>query len=621
MQNHVKQHGIFFTDSNLAKFALWFAHKNLPAFEQVADLNKFIFFDPAAGIGNLLSAWQLKINYLIACELQTDFIEILQKKIHSDKQPSESSFAIIPSQGINFIDKSAQNYIQLIENELNKFNLQLNKPFAFFVNPPYKNTDENKEVRTSNESDYDIHPSIIQITGDDAVKERYLAFLGQILNICKLISYQNHTVMIFTPTSWLIPRSTFSAFRAEWDKYFEYVDGFICTSKEFFNLSAKWPLAFTIWQFNYNPHRQNKITINDYTYLKTNDLEIDWELEWKQISEKITPLLGDSTKIKFDISRGDIRHTIPEIQKGKKRISQPRFNMYRNLHHSEREQTIVSGFPLNDLRHTQLKVPYGFSNGSFVGFMDDNTPVRLKQDSCQRMSKKPDRVWFMLMSACSKLNASQAHSGAANSRSFCAYNLPSAKVLFTWFSVSKALINRYPLWANQYNVWKISPKPETQAYFHSLCFAFVLAENRCVVTKFEKDNPVVGAPEIFVDNPLCPTHPESFWAKVLDGEVSVNHTLAYQLVEKIKQLYRTWNTNYCKGQFLHHVGLKTEPYFKYFDYPDFLTPYSGLIQIKKYAQQTTDNQLEQHFAEITELSKKVKDQISQMLINDYGYFD
>lgn len=110
----------------------------------------------------------------------------------------------------------------------------------------------------------------------------------------------------------------------------------------------------------------------------------------------------------------------------------------------------------------------------------------------------------------------------------------------------------------------------------------MLAENRCIVTKFEKNNPVDEAPEIFVDNALCPINDESFWSTTLDSEIS--EPLSQSLVDEINSLYEYWNIEYCKGQFLENIGLKDEAYFKYFNYPDFVTPFSGLIQIKKYAE-------------------------------------
>ena len=159
------------------------------------------------------------------------------------------------------------------------------------------------------------------------------------------------------------------------------------------------------------------------------------------------------------------------------------------------------------------------------------------------------------------------------------------------------------------------------SYWYSLCFAFVLAENRCVVTTFEKDNPVAGAPEIFIGNPLCPANQESFWATTLDQEITVDHGIAYELVQKIKLLYKTWNLNYCKGQYLRNVGLKDEPYFKYFDYEDYLTPYSGLIQLKKYALNEGLKDIHDLFTEIQELTKKVKEEIYRLLVDEFKYFE
>ncbi|MBS1592015.1 MAG: hypothetical protein JST07_07920, partial [Bacteroidetes bacterium] len=223
------------------------------------------------------------------------------------------------------------------------------------------------------------------------------------------------------------------------------------------------------------------------------------------------------------------------------------------------------------------------------------------------------------------INQTKALNGPPDNRGYCAYDINSAKATFSWFAITKALNGEYPAWANQYNIWQPNILQTKEAEWYALCFAFVLAENRCVVTKFEKDNPVKNAPEIFVDNPLCPTNKESFWAKTLAPYVN-NQKFnedngAIQLINQITELYKYWNYNYCKGQFIYNCGLHTEPYFKYFDYPDFLTPYSGLIQIKKYAELQADIELLNRFNEISKLSKAVKQQIYNLLVEDFKYFD
>jgi hypothetical protein len=199
--------------------------------------------------------------------------------------------------------------------------------------------------------------------------------------------------------------------------------------------------------------------------------------------------------------------------------------------------------------------------------------------------------------------------------------LKSARATFLWFSLAKVLNGVYPIWANQFDIWTPNIPKQKEKMFYSLCFAFCLAENRCVVTKFEKDNPVEGAPEVFVDNPLCPTNPESFWSKTLDSEIVEESKLAIELVELVKQLYKKWNHKYCKGQVLRSVGLQDEPYFKYFDYKDFVTPHSGLIQIQKYAENYNAEDLMELFEKISAKTKEVREEIYRLLTQEFAYFE
>jgi hypothetical protein len=247
---YVKQHGIFFTDSNLSRFALWFAKYHFPG-----DINEnYIVFDPAGGSGNLISSWRGKLKHKIISELQPDLLRTIERRMKVDPWHIETGFTIIPktseNKGLNFLDKNAEEYLGELQKELLLKNIQLDKPLAFLLNPPYKNTDENEKIRDDKEANYIIDQSIYDLTGEDAGKERYLAFLGQILNICaeqvKQYPHVQPIVMIFTPTSWLIPRPTYRAFRHRWDNHFSFHNGFIITSNEFFSLKGTWPLAFTM---------------------------------------------------------------------------------------------------------------------------------------------------------------------------------------------------------------------------------------------------------------------------------------------------------------------------------------------------------------------------------------
>jgi len=248
------------------------------------------------------------------------------------------------------------------------------------------------------------------------------------------------------------------------------------------------------------------------------------------------------------------------------------------------------------------------------------TPVRLKQEVFSRHSNLPNRVWFRLDLSFSDVNKSKCLNKPPDQKGYCAYDLESAQKTFTWFAITKALNGNYPSSFNQSDLWEPDIAKNLEDYWYALSFAFVLAENRCVVTKFEKDNPVIGSPEIFVDNPMSPINKDSFWSKILDSEVKKNHIIAYNLVNQIKDLYEYWNMNYCKGQCIYNIGLKQEAYFRYFNYPDFLTKDSGLVQIRKYAEINKKVDLVSMIENIKKTTSEVKNEIYRLLTKDFNYF-
>jgi len=625
---YVKQHGIFFTDSNLGKFALWFASKNI--LDKIGE--DYIVFDPAAGSGNLISNWRMKLRHKIVSELQPDLLRTIERRMRIDPFHIETGFTIIPRTseniGLNFLDKNAKDYLSIIQKELSEKNQKIERPIAFLLNPPFKNTREKKKKRTKKEADYKIDKNILELAGGDAVKEKYLSFIAQIINICKEQNKnfpdQKHLLLIFTPTSWLIPRIAFKQFKKTFDNYFNYINGFIVKSNEFFKISGNWPVAFTVWEYSPNEKRENKINIYDLTNSIRDDFSINWNSKIKDIDTTLNEILVNTKRIKLFDYRTIIKASLPKIEYSKNKfVTQKMQNFYRNKRKDEIDKKIISGFALKDDRHQRIKAPHGFTDGTHIGFMDNVTPVRIrpKKDIRYKDKTAKDSVWFRLDSVFINVNQTKCFNGPSDNRSYCAYDLESAKATFSWFALTKAVNGKYPLWANQFDIWQPKIKKELENYYYALCYAFALAENRCVITKFEAGNPVDEALEIFVDNPLCPTNKEAFWATILDNEVTKEHDIAFELVSKIKELYKTWNFEYCKGQFLFNVRLKNEPYFKYFDYQDFLTPYSGLIQIRKHAEIENLVGILDLFDNVRELTKKVKTEIYNLLVNKFKYFE
>ncbi|MGL4363898.1 MAG: hypothetical protein ACRCSB_01680, partial [Bacteroidales bacterium] len=322
-------------------------------------------------------------------------------------------------------------------------------------------------------------------------------------------------------------------------------------------------------------------------------------------------------------SKKDIRELLPLMLKNKKPIRQGMYDFKRDPTKAEKDsKQIYGGLPLKDERRSNKKT-YGSHLGEFIGFMDDNTPVRLAQDSLNRMSNQADKVWFRMDITVKDVNKAKCLSVTPDQKGYCAYDLESAKATFTWFVITKVINGRYPLWANQYDIWQPELSKINEKEWYSLCIAYILAENRCIETKFEADNPVVGAPEILVHNPLSMNNSQNFWGKTLSPylRAAKSSDLADNLVQAIQKLYQYWATAHCKGQVLYHVGLENEPYFKYFDYPDYLTVNAGLIQIRKYAEIHQLSDLQSHFEEISSLTKQVRERLWEMLTVEMGYFE
>jgi len=624
---YVRQHGIFFTDQNLSKFALWFVREY---FEKKLAEN-YIVFDPAGGSGNLVTSWRTHIRHKIVSELNPDLLKIIERRMKDDAEHIQMGFTIVPktkeNKGLNFIGTSAEDYLQTLDRYLKDKQLSFDKPVAFLLNPPYKNTDEREADRTSTESNYATDPQIIALTGEDAAKERYLAFMAQILRLAEELHHRNPAhnaiILVFTPTSWLIPRPTYEAFRRVFDNAFKYEHGFIVTGNQFFKLQGRFPIAFTIWQYAPVKKRTNAVKVRDFSDLTAAQLAaVPWHDSVEAVNKAVKPLVKDAGSAVL-MPRGDIREMLPERlnTKNERQERQTRYDFSRAKKPGT-GRTIVSGFPIkSEEMHFVLQRKCGEPDGEFLGFMDDCLPVRLKQDSFKRLSKTPSSVWFRLDADFKGMNKTKIFSGAPDNRGYCAYVLASAQATFLWFGLTKAFNGKYPLWANQFDIWQPNIPAGRAEYLYALCFAFGLAENRCVATTFEADNPVKDAPEVVAGNPLAPLDGEAFWARTLDKHVQKQHGAAFQLVQSVKELYRVWNTNYCKGAVLRDVGLDDEPYFRYFSYKSYLTPHSGLIQLRKYGEQQGIAALNEGFVRIKADAAAVREELYRFLVEECRYFE
>lgn len=612
-------HGQFFTDPTLAHLAAWFAKEHLPT------NNNYTLFDPACGSGNLfLNNPHLGQPTVIACDLFPQLDNALE---------------------LNFLDCSAEDYINKLPP------IDKTKPLVVFVNPPYRGDGATKEKAPN----YSIHKSIKDITGGAGAIERCNCFIAQLVNVIKHLDAVSTTLILITKCTLLGQRHTFKPTKEHLIKHFEFKDGFIVNSKEFFKCNGRFPIAVTVWKYNPSITNPNHIIkVRDLTHIKKKEIDtanyISRSSDPSPAALSSPSSLFENTKVvSFGVERDLFKIDIHQNQYGfvRSRRSSERIDFMRSRKQHERGDLLAGGLPLNDRRRTSTyKCTYGESTGSFIGFMDDLTPCRIKSPNnrspclclfptfydVQRVrlfSGQPSCrgyvvPWFHLNPQFMHVKINRCFSGPHNCRSYHASDLSSAQKCFVWYALARTLQTfGYPMWADTEELWTPSlvtrvPRssfedklltPTTRLTDYA--FAIGFGENECVETVFPENNPVEGAERITISNPLTSNNPSSFWNVCMKPCISDD----IELVSKTEAVYFEWATRFNNKEFID-AGFE-KPYFIE---PGKLYPTAGLVQIKYYAETHNDTALLNLISIQKEELRKTKQAFYNYLVNDLNYF-
>ncbi|MDL1870702.1 hypothetical protein FBR05_00690 [Deltaproteobacteria bacterium PRO3] len=594
-------HGIFFTDLDLSKFVMWLVKQHLP------DLGKnYLVIDPACGSGNLVTNWRspLELRHKVVSEIEPELLFSVEQRMKGDAWHN-GKFTVVPkvneNKGLNFLDKSADDYLEILKRYLIEKGHKPNKPLAFLCNPPYRSDDD----QTAEAIKYNIHPSIVELTGNDASSERYCCFLAQMKQICKIAEESglpgDSLLLVFTKAAWMTKRPIFQKLRGEVLASFKDIDGILINGKEFFDVKGKFPVAFTIWAYNTNREMldpERNISLIDLTWVKKDQLaNLSWT-DIKALDDQCKTILSNPRSIRVGL--GIERQTIREW------VEQKMTDFKRDRRRNEVGLTIVGGLPLGDPRMENKKA-YGDSLGGKIGFMDDLTPCRINKESFNVPHFHLD-VRFM------RVRAYRCFSGHADNRSFAANSMEEAKKLFLWFSLGKTFAHcSYPLWVDALEIWTpiIPQRFSNEVLKYS--FAIGFSENECVETIFPANNPVNGAPEIIVSNPMAPTSPESFWSKNMAQVFSESKSTPDKLVQSVENLYSVWKNNF------HGRPEIIAPFKRpYFITKGALRVTAGIVQIKDYANETDDKALLGVYEDVQKLLKQTKEEFYNLLLDKNG---
>lgn len=600
-----KKHGIFFTDLDLSKFAMWFVRKNL------GDIGKnYLVIDPACGSGNLITNWRspLELRHKVVSEIEPELLYAVEKRMKGDAWHN-GKFTVVPkvseNKGLNFLDKNAKQYLGKLTTYLSAKGQSPDKPIAFLCNPPYKGSDE----QSTSGVQYSIDRTILDITGNHGSSERYCSFLAQMRLICKAAKDNglpgNSILLLFTKTAWLTQRKSFKKIRNEMLGVFEDIDGFIVNGKEFFDVKGKFPIAFTIWKYkgeNANLESDRGINLLDLTFLKKSDLSsINWKSSVK-MSESCKSLENKGLRFKIGIKTEDMAAW----------LSQKRIDVIRNRKADEHNKMLVGGLPKGDERRNNQST-YGELKGGRIGFMGDLTPVRINQEN------HFNNPWFRLNKQFMDVNKNRCASGPIDKMNYAAFDLESAKKSFLWFSLGRTFATKeYPMSVDNENLWPINEE-EINDEILKVCFSIGFSENDCIECTFPANNPVERAPEIKINNPMTPLNEESFWCKYMVSFFNETPEDIYdELVQAVNHLFQEWEKELGDSPEIH-VGYE-KPYF--LEDNKILTRQAGIRQIKDYANLYEKSELKSKYQNVQKKLNIVKEKFYNMLMdkNELDYF-
>lgn len=598
------KHGIFFTDLDLSKFVMWYVKDHL------GDIGKnYLVIDPACGSGNLVTNWRspLELRHKVVSEIEPELLYTVEQRMKGDKWHN-GKFTVVPkvseSKGLNFLDKSAEEYVETIREYLVEKGERADKPIAFLCNPPYRSDDD----QAADSVKYDIHPSILELTGTDGSAERYCCFLAQMKLICEKAKESglpgDSLLLLFTKAAWLTRRPIFQAIRENICASFEDVGGMIVNSREFFDVKGRFPIAFTVWRYrgaNSGLDANRAIPLLDLTWMKKSALaEIEWS-DQKSVETSCTKLVSSDNAKRVYFGQ--------DIQNIKAWSGLTRYDFQREKRKAEKKDAdFRCGLPNGDRRHSRKKT-LGECDGEFLGFMDDLTPCRIKKDP-------RGLPWFRLNNQFMDCRKTRCFSGPPDKYAYAATDEATAKKVFVWFALGRVFASHgYPMWVDADEMWTVVAPPRLEQRLTKFAYAIGFAENECVENVFPARNPVETAPEIRSSNPMTPLDDNSYWNKHMAQFFRASgDDPEDKLVASVKAVFKIWRKRVSAERQIF-VDYKRA----YFVGDGELTEGAGLLQIRDYAKETNDEELNKAFEKVAAALKATKDEFNKLLHQKTGF--
>ena len=199
---------------------------------------KYVVWDPACGTKNLTRDYrfgELYCSTLFQSELD------MSKDYNREGEAFQFDFLNDP------LEKAPKGLLEALEND---------KPFVFFLNPPYSVVGADRDKSTNREMS-----AVAKSMKEDKVGKSNIDLANQfIYRICKIRDKYHLTnchMFLFSGTTFMTSVSN-ENFRKLIHNGFQFDGGYIINASEFANVSSSWAIGFTMWG------KKNENLYNEY---------------------------------------------------------------------------------------------------------------------------------------------------------------------------------------------------------------------------------------------------------------------------------------------------------------------------------------------------------------------
>lgn len=183
---------------------------------------KYVVWDPACGTKNLTRDYrfgELYCSTLFQSELD------MSKDYNREGKSFQFDFLNDP------LEKAPKGLLEALEND---------KPFVFFLNPPYMHANGRNNGKTESLIKNEMKKDKI---GRSALSDQ---FLYRIVKIKQKYNLSNCHIYIYSPVNFIRNKFTYKL-RNLISNNFHYDGGYLINASEFANVSASWGIGFTMW--------------------------------------------------------------------------------------------------------------------------------------------------------------------------------------------------------------------------------------------------------------------------------------------------------------------------------------------------------------------------------------